>query len=205
MERNNGITMPRLAPIKFLNFINSLSSGRLCSILDDIGIGKTAGDWPTNCVDCVHDDDGGDDKLGLRPQRGIEILRAEIDAPTFKNGIAEAKDDISGCSLPPELVRAARGEEMDFFKRLSVYEIVHRSHQKATGGKVIGTRWVDTNKGDTDSPDLRSRLVGREFNVGKDDTLYAAAPPLEALRLILNPCGNLDRKGGRRAVHGHDQ
>ena len=86
----------------------------------------------------------------------------------------------------PELVKAARAEEMTYFKKLGVYRIVPRSHQRTTGGKVIGTRWVDVNKGDAKEPNCRSRLVGREFNVGRDDTLYAATPPLEALRCVLS-------------------
>lgn len=46
-------------------------------------------------------------------------------------------------------MRAARDEEMSYFKRLRVYDIVPRSDQIAMGGKVIGTRWVDVNKGDS--------------------------------------------------------
>ena len=42
------------------------------------------------------------------------------------------------------------------------------------------------NKGDIANPIMRSRLVGREFNVGKDDSLYASTPPLEAIRLLLS-------------------
>ena len=55
-----------------------------------------------------------------------------------------------------------------------------------TGGKIIGTRWVDVNKGDFDNPNCRLRLVGRHFNVGRDDNLYAATPPLEALRFVIS-------------------
>ena len=62
--------------------------------------------------------------------------------------------------------------------------VVPRSHQRQNGGKIIGTRWAEVNKGDAESPNCRSRLVGREFNVGGDDTLYAAPPPLEALRIV---------------------
>lgn len=85
-----------------------------------------------------------------------------------------ARDDVAGVKLVPELVKRARAEEMTYFKKPGVYEVVPRSHQKKTGGKVIGTRWVDVNKGDAANPKFRSRLVGREFNVGRDDSLYAA-------------------------------
>ena len=66
---------------------------------------------------------------------------------------------------------------MDHFKRLGVYRVVLISDQKRTGGKIIGTRWVDVNKGGPVNTNCRSGLVGREFNIGRDDTLYAATPP----------------------------
>ena len=61
--------------------------------------------------------------------------------------------------------------------------------------KIIGTRWVDTNKGDSVNPECRSRLVGREFNLGQDDTLDAATPPLEALRVILSNAASWHKDG----------
>ena len=71
---------------------------------------------------------------------------------------------------------------MEYFNNMGVYERVPKSHQVQTGGIIIGTRWVDVNKGDAADPNYRSRLVGREFNVGRDDALYGATPPLEALK-----------------------
>ena len=73
---------------------------------------------------------------------------------------------------------------MAYFNNLKVYDLVSRSEILKTGGKLIGVRWVDVNKGDSTDRNYRSVLVGREFNVGKDDTLYASTPPLEALRVI---------------------
>ena len=58
--------------------------------------------------------------------------------------------------------------------------------QRMKGGKVIGVRWVDVNKGDSEKPDMRSRLVGQKFNAGKIDELYASTPPLEALRFVIS-------------------
>ena len=104
------------------------------------------------------------------------------------------------------MVRTARAEEMAYFKKVGVYKIVPRSHPQTTGGKVIGTRWVDVNKGDAEKPNCRSRLVGREFNVGKDDTLYAATPPLEALRFVLSFAATRSEPGSttRRCVMIND-
>ena len=39
---------------------------------------------------------------------------------------------------------------------------------------------------------------GREFNVGRDDALYASTPPLEALRLIVSYAATQTMTGKRR-------
>ena len=44
------------------------------------------------------------------------------------------------------------------------------------GGRTIQTRWIDTNKGDSEKLDYRPSLVGKVFNVGVDHTLFAATP-----------------------------
>ena len=74
-------------------------------------------------------------------------------------------------SLVPELAHAARAVEMEYFHKVEVYENVSRDRQVASGGKIIGIRCVDVNKGDALDVNYRSRLVGREFNVGRDDAL----------------------------------
>ena len=48
------------------------------------------------------------------------------------------------------------------------------------------SRWIDINKGDDKSPNYRSRMVGTEFNDSVLEGLFAATPPLEALRLLLS-------------------
>ena len=67
---------------------------------------------------------------------------------------------------------------MEYFDKFHMYDRVARSEVMRTGGKPIGVRWVDVSKGDTTDRNYRSRLVGREFNGGRDDTLYASSPPL---------------------------
>ena len=62
---------------------------------------KPMGNWPDNWVDMMHEREGGDDILGPRPQNGIELLQSERDALTMRNGIAGAKDDVSGAELMP--------------------------------------------------------------------------------------------------------
>ena len=53
-------------------------------------------------------------------------------------------------------------------------------------------KWLDTNKGDRGAPNYQSRLVAREYNDSKDDTLYASTPPLEALRMIVSHSSTID-------------
>ena len=53
-------------------------------------------------------------------------------------------------------------------------------------------KWLDTNKGDRDAPNYRSRLVAREYNDSNDDTLYACTPPPKALRMIVSHASTID-------------
>ena len=98
-----------------------------------------------------------------------------------------AVDDVTGQQLDPALMRAARKEEIAYFKSMGVYEKCDVAEAwQETGKAPIGVRWVDINKGDTQSPLYRSRLVAKEFNTGVVPELYAATPPSEALRLMLS-------------------
>ena len=53
-----------------------------------------------------------------------------------------------------------------------------------TGNGPIGTHWVDVNKGDEVTPEYRRRVVAQELNQGKREDLFAATPPLEALKML---------------------
>ena len=85
-----------------------------------------------------------------------------------------------------------------------MYEKVPCEHQWNTGGKIIGVRWVDVNKGDALDVNYRSMLVGHGFNVGRDDAFYASTPPLEALRLIVSYAAIQPMSGERREMMIND-
>ena len=53
--------------------------------------------------------------------------------------------------------------------------IALREQQEALqkGCKIVGSRWVDVDRGDTNKPDYRSRLVAKEINTGYEEGLYA--------------------------------
>ena len=130
----------------------------------------------------MHEPDGRCDRVHRRVQDGSSGLSALIAGLDMRCGIIPvAWDDANdNALLKPELVVKARATEVEYFRNMGVYDVVRRSEINDSGGKLIDTRWIDTNKADELNPEYRSRLVGREFNTGKDDSLYARTPPLES-------------------------
>ena len=86
--------------------------------------------------------------------------------------------------------------ELKYFKDVAVSAYVDREGIRTCNGNIIGTKWVITNKGDTEAPDIRARLVGKEFLSGSGDSLYASTPPLEALRFLLSSAAAVDEREG---------
>ena len=96
-------------------------------------------------------------------------------------------DDKSGKELDPGMIKDARCEEMEEFKKHRVYDKVPLQEAlRVTGKKPIGVRWVDVNKGDEFNPEYRSRLVAKEIKKYDDLDLFAATPPWESKKLLLS-------------------
>ena len=95
-------------------------------------------------------------------------------------------------------MREARQEEMKYITLKQVWEKCPRNKAIAMGYKIVDTRWIDTDKGDEDKPIYRSRLVGKEFNTGQEDGLFASTPPLEALRFLISEAAT-EAKGNLNA------
>ena len=55
-----------------------------------------------------------------------------------------------------------------------------------TGKGPIGVKWVDIIKGVAAHPEHRSRLVAKYIKRDKREDLFAATPPLEALKVLLS-------------------
>eukprot|EP00971_Amphidinium_carterae_P067100 1328201-Amphidinium_carterae.1 len=102
----------------------------------------------------------------------------------------EVFDDISGAKLEPKLVAKARRDEMEYMRSLAVYEEVDGQVAVDGGHALINTRWIDVNKGDSTTPNYRSRLVVQETrrvtSLQDGFETFAATPPIEALRLLLS-------------------
>ena len=72
------------------------------------------------------------------------------------------KDDLTGQLLPPDLVRAARKLELEYFDGKVVWEKRPIAEaRRVTGKPPVTVRWVDVNKGDNMNPNVRSSLVAR--------------------------------------------
>ena len=75
-------------------------------------------------------------------------------------------------------------EGMEFWDDVNDWKPLTWDVAEKMGCKVITTKWVDTNKGDTSRPIYRSRLVGREMKYDKRLDLFPATPPLETLKFL---------------------
>lgn len=122
-------------------------------------------------------------KDGRIQRGGIGAVMAEDETEDDWN---EADDDVTGEQLDAEGVKQARRDEIEEIKKHRVYtKVPVKDCWDKTGKAPIKTRWLDINKGDKVHKDLRSRLVAKDFNKGKRPDLFAATPPLEALKLLI--------------------
>lgn len=94
-------------------------------------------------------------------------------------------------------VLEARREEAGYIEEMKVWRKISRAEAQRRGYKVIQVRWLDVNKGDREHPFYRSRLVGKEFNDGAGDGLFASTPSLEALRLLISDVATEDMPGDK--------
>ena len=115
------------------------------------------------------------------------------DEPSLEEEWAETfYDEVSGALLDPALVKQARKLEVDYMHQLKVYEEASLEEWQASGCRLIPMRWLDINKGDSETVNIRSRAVlqetRRRSDLGPNDiaSTFAAAPPLEGLRMMVS-------------------
>ena len=97
-------------------------------------------------------------------------------------------------------VKAGLKEEMEYMQRRGIWSVVDVEEcWRVTGKRPTSVKWVDTNKGTDEEPNVRCRLVARDFK-GKDDKdredLFAATPPLELKRVLLSKAATRRRNEG---------
>ena len=127
------------------------------------------------------------ERIDGKKKRGIVHLE---DEPEMK----QAWDDQTGQELPLKEVRKARLTEIGYIEGKKVWRKISRREAVRRGIKIVAVRWIDINKGDLKNPIYRSRLVAKEFNDGKDMSIFAGTPPLEALRLLVSEAATSDGK-----------
>ena len=74
--------------------------------------------------------------------------------------MSRAWDDVSGKELDAAKVMRARQEEIEYVNFKKVWHKIPRKQALTEGIKIIGSRWIDVDKGDLERPNYRSRLVG---------------------------------------------
>ena len=112
--------------------------------------------------DCCYDQAAGNEILYVdrRPD-------PTADSENFYHGSEKefddnwtASDDVKGGVLPAHLVRDARAKEHRYLQEHRVYKYASIADCiRCTGRRPLGLRWIDTNKGDSSAPLVRSRLV----------------------------------------------
>ena len=137
-------------------------------------------------------DDDDDDMKALGAVNKEPVITIGVNGETLdecENGEESYIDDVNGGFLDPEMVREARVEELAGYLKMQVYCRVPVA--EIGSHKVIKTRWVDTNKGDERSPEIRCRLVAKEVKTRNNTeeesvNFFASTPPLEAVKLLIS-------------------
>ena len=137
-------------------------------------------------------DDMDTDEATFKRPRLMSMWIGEIPEDKDDGGWDDYTDDITGEKLNSAKVQQARREEMAFFKKYKVYRKIPKD-QIPTGTTVLKVRWVDVDKG---GGKYRSRLVAKEIKRYEDLSLYAATPPLEAIKLMIAKAASNRRRYG---------
>jgi len=124
---------------------------------------------------------------GRIDQNGLCIMAEEEASINAVLGDGTAWDDVTGEELDHDAVKKARQDEMDEVHKHAVYvKVPVKDCWDSTGKAPIKTRWIDINKGDKVHPEYRSRIVAKDFKLDKRLDLFAATPPLEALKMLIS-------------------
>ena len=176
--------------------------GRKCSGTHDHGplIGdkraSNAARYPQGLCEAICRGLLAEQKLKRECVRRLMSLRVGDQMPRddghMEEEMGEAWDDVTGAELDWKEVRKARATEIGYVREKRVWVKIPRAVAISRGWKIIKTRWIDINKGDMLHPNYRSRFVGKEFNNGVEDGLFAATPPLEAVRALVGDMATVE-------------
>ena len=101
----------------------------------------------------------------------------------------EGKWRVDGIWIDPKWLIAGRKEEMEYMRKMGVFEVVDEKECYDNGCKLIKLKWVDKMKGDK----CRPRLVCREIKKAKDrdeqlgpGDAFSPMPPSEGLKMLVS-------------------
>ena len=89
--------------------------------------------------------------------------------------------------LDSEAVKKTRALEIEWHTKMNRHKKrpIEECFEK-TMKPPIKVKCIDRNKGDRQNVNVRSGLLAKPINTGKEEGLFAATPPLEALRMLLS-------------------
>ena len=106
----------------------------------------------------------------LNSQDNDRVVEDSLD----EEGEEMVADDVKKGSIPIRLVNQAKTEEQKYIKKMKVLDVVDR--KEASRSKVIRTKWVVTNKGTPEKPNVRARWVAQEYCEGGVDVVGVVTP-----------------------------
>ena len=95
-------------------------------------------------------------------------------------------DEYTGEALDGQRVREAIRDELLYFNCVVWHLRDSKVAKQDSADRVVRTRWVICNKGDSCKPDVRARLVATEVSDGHDDAFSSNTQPLEAITMLLS-------------------
>ena len=78
-------------------------------------------------------------------------------------------------------------DEVDAMGKMNVWGCIQENRDEIPAGtKIVPTKWVLANKGDSDKPDIRARRGARSRAAESEPSQFAPTPPLAALRCLIS-------------------
>ena len=113
----------------------------------------------------------------------------ENDSTAVQQALADMTylDENTGELLDPRLVQAGEAEELQRFAKMGVYGYADRqAAYDDPDGVFVNVKWVRTNKGTKQKPQVKCRLVAQELAYGtRMDELYANTPSSSCVKMAL--------------------
>ena len=116
-------------------------------------------------------------------------------------------DEYTGDILQHDLIKEAIVEELKYFCEKEVWMLEDISKMKEIAGHIfVRSRWVVSNKGDVDEPDMRARLIACRINKGKKNLdFYASTPPLESKKCLCSKLATEQTREDQHTYHDKDR